>query len=75
MLYIPLMGNNLLPAFILNEAGIQLNDTPNIQVDEPIIEDHLMIFPETRFQIPMLLWGVFLFPYLKSISNKHAELR
>ena len=26
---------------------------------EPTIEDHSLIFPETGFQTPLLLWGIF----------------
>jgi hypothetical protein len=72
MLYIPSMKNNLLPPFILQEAGIKLNNTPKIQVDEPTIEEHLLLFPaENGFRIPlMLLWGTFLyFPTCKPTAT------
>ena len=32
---------------------------PKIQVDEPTIDDHSLISPETWFRIPLLLWGIF----------------
>ena len=53
------MKNNLLPPFILRQAGIKLNDTPKIQVDDPTIEEHSLLFPETGFRIPLSLWGTF----------------
>jgi hypothetical protein len=58
-LYDPSMKNNLLPPFILRQAGIKLNDTSKIQVDAPTVEEHSIMFPETGFQIPLLPWGTF----------------
>ena len=48
-LYVPSMRNNLLTPFGLHEEGIKLNETPNIQVNKPTIEDHSQIFSETGF--------------------------
>jgi hypothetical protein len=53
------MRNNLLPPFVLKEAGVRVQDTPKIQVTEPTVEDHSISFPETGFRIPLLLWGMF----------------
>jgi hypothetical protein len=53
------MRNNLLPPFVLREAGVRVYDTPKIQVDEPTVEDHSICFPETGFRIPLSLWGMF----------------
>jgi len=36
-LYIPSMDHNLLPPFILREAGVQCNDVPKIHVDTPTV--------------------------------------
>ena len=58
-LYVPSMKNNLLPPFILRQAGIKLNDTPKILVDDPTIEDHSLLFPETGFRILLSIWGTF----------------
>jgi hypothetical protein len=58
-LYIQSMKNNLLPPFILRQAGIELNDTPNIQVDAPTAEEHSIMSPQTGFRIPLSLWGTF----------------
>jgi hypothetical protein len=60
-LHVLLMGkNNLVPPFVMREAGMRANDTPKIQTSDPTKEDHLTCFPETDFQIPLSLWGVFL---------------
>jgi hypothetical protein len=57
----PSMQNNLVPSFVLREAGIRVKDTPKNQTIEPTEEDHSMYFPETDFQIPLSLWGMFLY--------------
>ena len=76
-LYVPSMKNNLLPPFVLRQAGIRLNDTPKIQVDDPTIEDHSMQFPETGFRIPLSLWGTFsYFPTSKpTATNMQCNMR
>ncbi len=69
-LYVPSMKNNLLPPFILRQAGIKLNDTPKILVDDPTIEDHSLLFPETGFRILLSIWGTFsYFPTCKPTAT------
>jgi hypothetical protein len=58
-LLVPSMKHNLLPPFILREAGLMVKDTPKLHVDEPTIDDHSILFPETGFRIPLSLWGIF----------------
>jgi hypothetical protein len=58
-LHVPSMQNNLIPPFMIRGAGIILNDTPKMQVEHPTVDDHSIFFPETKFRIPMSLWGVF----------------
>ncbi len=58
-LHVPSMQNNLLPPFVMREAGIRVTDTPKIQTIEPTEEDHSIYFPETDFRIPLSLWGMF----------------
>ena len=41
-LYVPSMQNNLLPPFILREAGLHVNDVPKIHVSSPTIDDHMI---------------------------------
>jgi hypothetical protein len=43
----------------MREAGIRVNDSPKIQTTDPTEEDHLIYFPETDFQIPLSLCGMF----------------
>jgi hypothetical protein len=58
-LHVPSMRNNLIPPFIMREAGIKVHDTPKIQVTDPTVDDHSICFPETGFRIPLSLWGMF----------------
>ena len=58
-LHIPSMEHNLVPPFIMHEAGIMVNDTPKIHVLDQTPDDHAIIFPGGEFCIPLSLWGVF----------------
>jgi hypothetical protein len=58
-LHVPSMRNNLIPPFVMREAGIRVNDTPKIQTTEPTEEDHSIYFPDSDFRIPLSLWGMF----------------
>jgi Reverse transcriptase (RNA-dependent DNA polymerase) len=53
------MVNNLIPPFMMREAGIVCNDIPKIHVSDPSEEDHAIIFKETGLRIPLSLWGTF----------------
>ena len=54
-LYLPSMTHNLLPPFMLREAGIHINDVPKIHVTSPTEEHHAITFQETNFRIPLTL--------------------
>ena len=58
-LLVPAMKNNLIPPFVMREAGIRVNDKPKIQTSEPTEEDHSIYFPDTDFRIPLSLLGMF----------------
>ena len=73
-LHVPSLKNNLVPPFVMREAGIKVYDTPKIQLDEPTIEDHSICFPETEFRIPLSLWGMFsYFPTSKPTALQMQE--
>ena len=48
-LYVPSKSNNLLPPFLLREAGITINEVPKIHVSSPTEDDHSIMFQETNF--------------------------
>ena len=58
-LHIPSMDNNLIPPFIMREAGISVNDTPKIHVQDPSCDDHSIYFKDSGLRIPLKLWGIF----------------
>ena len=58
-LYIPSMHNNLIPPFIIREAGVTINDTPKIHMKEPGVDDHAIIFNTDNFRIHLKLHGIF----------------
>ena len=70
-LHVPSMTHNLIPPFMLREAGIQINDVPKIHVTSPSEEHHAIIFQETNFRIPLTLHGKFsYFPMLNCFQVK-----
>jgi len=58
-LYIHNMDHNLVPPFILREAGVLINDVPRIHVQEPTENDHAIVFPDEILRIPLQLHGIF----------------
>ena len=51
-LHVPYMVNNLLPPFMLREAGVEVNDKAKIHMQDLMTDDHTMIFSETGFKTP-----------------------
>ena len=72
-LYIPSMDHNLLPPFILREAGVQCNDVPKIHVNTPTVDDHSIFFPESELRIPLQLWGIFSFFHTRKPTHDEIE--
>ena len=58
-LHIPSMQHNLIPPFIMQEAGIEVNDAPRIHIrDEATREIHSIMLPQVDLRIPMRLSGI-----------------
>ena len=72
-LYVPSMDNNLLPPFIIREAGVIINDTPKIHIDDPDENDHAIIFSKQNFRIPLKLWGIF--SYFDTLQPTENQLQ
>ena len=60
-LYVPSMSHNLIPPFILREAGIQVNEVAKIHLRSPSTKDHAIVVPEVDLIISLQLDGIFLF--------------
>ena len=52
---VPSMRHNLVPPFIMREAGVQVKETPKFQCPDPDVDDHAIVFDQSRFQIPLSL--------------------
>ena len=59
-LYIPSMGHNLIPPFILREAGLYVDETPKFQLaGKASIDNHCIHDPESNLRIHLQLHGIF----------------
>lgn len=58
-LYVPTMTHNLVPPFILREAGLVVNEIPKIQVPTPDESVHSIYNEDVDLRIPLALWGIF----------------
>ena len=67
------MEINLIPPFILREAGLILNDTPKIHFNEPRVEDHSLYDKESGLQILFTLNGQFSACASRSSNEKEIE--
>ena len=72
-LYVPSMQHNLIPPFIMREAGLLVNDTPKIHVEEPTEEHHSISFRGDDFRIPLSLWGTFSYFPTSTATEQQIE--
>ena len=73
-LHVPSTTHNLLPPFMLREAGIHINEVPKIHVTSHTEEHHAITFQETNFRIPPTLHGTFsYFPTSKPSTQELEE--
>ena len=57
-LHVESMDTNLIPPFIMREAGLIVKETPKIHLDSPTSDDHAIIIGE-HLRIPLYLSGTF----------------
>ena len=72
-LHVKSMETNLVPPFIMREAGIELNDVPKIHVPHAEAKDHSIYFKEVDLRIPLSLWGIFSYFTSRKPSEKELE--
>ena len=58
-LHVPSMNDNLVPPFLIREAGAVCKDVPKIHVDKPDSEDHTLFFPDREVRMVSQLNGTF----------------
>lgn len=70
VLYVQSMTHNLIPPFIMREAGVQVNEVAKIHAKNPSVEDHSIYFEDEQLRIPLALWGIFsYFPTRKPVED------
>ena len=67
------MEHNLVPPFIMREAGLIVNDIPKIQCIDPGIEDHSIYSREDDLRIPLKLRGVFSYFTTRKLSQEEIS--
>ena len=73
-LYVPTMNHNLVPPFILREAGVEVNEVPKFHVKNPNEEHHSLYWEDADVRIPMSLHGTFsYFPTRKPTDNELSD--
>jgi hypothetical protein len=72
-LHVPAMHHNLIPPFIMREAGLVVNDVPKIHVDEPSVEDHSIFDQESGLRIPLKLDGVFSYFPTRALNQNEID--
>ena len=58
-LFVVSMDHNLVPPFIVREAGLQVNEQAKIHTSEPTKQDHSIWDKESKKRIPLQLDGTF----------------
>ena len=73
-LYVPTMHHNLIPPFILREAGVEVNEVPKFHVKNPNEEHHSIYWEDADVRIPMSLHGTFsYFPTRKPTDKELSD--
>ena len=67
------MEINLIPPFIMREAGLVISTTPNIHCDKPTVADHSIFDEESGLRIPLTLNGIFSTFNTRSVNEDEIE--
>ena len=52
------MQHNLIPPFLLREAGLQVDETPKHQSADPTVDTHAIFDPRSKMRIHLRLGGI-----------------
>ena len=72
-LYVPTNDHNLVPPFLLREAGLMVNETPKSQAAMPTLENHSIFDEETSLRIHLKLNGIFSYFPTRAPSPSEVE--
>jgi len=73
-LYVPSMDHNLIPPFIMREAGLTVNDVPRIHCGGDVTrESHCIVSKDPSLRIPLRLNGVFSQFTTRALSQEEED--
>ena len=72
-LYIPTNDNNLIPPFLMREAGLVVDETPKCQAAKPTLEKHSVFDEESGLRIHLKLNGIFSYFPTRAPSASEVE--
>jgi hypothetical protein len=72
-LLIPTMNHNLVPPFLVQEAGLLLDETPKCQAPNQSATNHSIIDSDSGMHIHMALDGIFLYFLTRQLTLDEME--
>jgi hypothetical protein len=72
-LLIPSMDHNLIPPFLLQEAGLTLDEMPKHQMESPTIDNHVIVDEESGMRVHLQLNGIFSFSPTRNLIPYKVE--
>jgi hypothetical protein len=72
-LLIPTMNHNLILPFLIREAGLYVDETPEHQVANPTFDNHVIVDSETGIRIHLSLNGIFSSFPTRALTLKEIE--
>jgi len=74
-LWIPTNNHNLVPPFVMREAGLEVNERPKIHCNRAQVteKDHSIYCPQTSLRIPLQLDGIFSYFPTRGLTRDEME--
>ena len=72
-LFVQSMEHNLIPPFIMREAGLVVDETAKIHAARPTVENHSIFDRETKLRIPLSLRGIFSCFQTRALTSDERE--
>ena len=69
-LHVPSMNHNLIPPFVLDEAGLEVHTKPKIYSKNLSVDSHSIFDTATELRIPLKLRGVFSYFNSRSLNSE-----
>ena len=73
-LYVPTMDHNLIPPFVMREAGLTVDETPKFQLaGDATVDNHMIFDPATGLRIHLKLNGIFSYFPTRPLTSSEIE--